>query len=304
MISIMKNRYIWFLISGIIIGTSVAALVLWGLKLGIDFTGGSLLEIEFKNNLPTIETLTKELTASGLLKNVTIQPGSVKHILFRFQTVDEDIHQKITQLLREKFDKDLIEIKFDSIGPSIGQELKQKTIIALILSLCAIIIYIAWAFRKVSKPVSSINYGVIAIIALIHDILVVLGVFSFLGRFYEVEVGATFIAALLTVLGYSVNDTIVIFDRIRENLKKYYEGNLEEIIEKSLFESIRRSLYTSFTVLLVLLAIFFYGGETIKDFSLALIIGIISGSYSTIFLASPLLVIFEKFIDRRFRKTI
>ena len=257
--------------------------------------------INFPKGIPEVSELNKTLNESKLVSYLNIQPAENSKFVFRFNSVGEDQHQAVLSLLKEKFSPDLVEEKFYSIGPSIGNELKQKTWIAIVVAILGIIIYIAWSFRHVSKPIPSIYYGFIAIVALIHDMLVMLGAFSILGHIYGTEVNATYIAALLTILGYSVNDTIVIFDRIRENLRKYYVGNLEEIIEKSLYESIKRSINTSFTVLLVLLAIFLFGGETIRDFSLALIIGTISGSYSTIFLACPLLLLLNKYIH--FRKS-
>ena len=187
-----------------------------------------------------------------------------------------------------------MEKRFNSIGPVIGQELKQKTIYAIFIALIVIVSFIAWAFRKVSKPIASWKYGIIAIVALFHDILIVVGVFVFLGRFLNVELNAPFVAALLTILGYSVNDTIVIFDRIRENLK-HYTPDFAETVNKSVNQNLVRSIYTSITTLFVLLTLFFFGGESIKDFVLALIIGIISGTYSSIFLASPMLVTLERF---------
>ena len=185
------------------------------------------------------------------------------------------------------------ELRFDSVGPSIGQELKRKSLYAIITVLIAIVLYIAWAFRKVSKPVASWKYGMTAIIALFHDVMIVLGVFAVLGRFLDMEINTAFVAAILTVLGYSVNDTIVVFDRIRENLPRSDE-DFESTVNISVNQTLRRSINTSLTTLLVLLSIFFFGGTTIRDFVLALSIGVFIGTYSSIFLASPVLVVWEK----------
>jgi len=189
------------------------------------------------------------------------------------------------------------ELRYDSVGPSIGNELKQKSLYAIVIVLVAIVLYIAWAFRKVSKPVASWKYGLTSIIALFHDVMIVLGIFAILGRFFDVEINAAFIAAILTVLGYSVNDTIVVFDRVRENLPKS-EEDFEGTINTSVNQTLVRSINTSLTTLFVLLSILFFGGSTIRDFVLALSIGVFIGTYSSIFLASPLLVVWEKMKSR------
>jgi len=188
----------------------------------------------------------------------------------------------------------IAEDRFESIGPVIGQELREKSIEALIAVLIGIILYIAWAFRKVSDPVSSWKYGVTAIIALAHDVIIPVGVFVVLGMVTGVEVDILFVTALLTILGFSVNDTIVVFDRTRENLaKSHHQGEFESIVNKSVNQTITRSIYTSLSTFMVLFAVFLFGGESIKYFVLALMIGIIVGTYSSIFLASPILVEWE-----------
>jgi preprotein translocase subunit SecF len=216
-------------------------------------------------------------------------------MIFRFKSVDEARHQEILKHLGEKFDK-VEENRFESIGPTIGKELRRKATYAIVVVLICIILYIAWAFRKVSKPVASWKYGVIAVIALIHDVGIPIGLFAVLGRFFGVEVNSAFVAAILTILGYSVNDTIVVFDRVRENLIKsggdYDE--FEKIVNESVNQTFARSINTTLTTLLALIAIFFWGGETIKYFALALIVGIGLGAYSSIFIASPLLVVLER----------
>ena len=189
------------------------------------------------------------------------------------------------------------ELRFDSVGPTIGQELKNKSVTAFIIVLIAIVLYIAWAFRKVSKPVASWKYGLSAIIALFHDVIIVLGVFAVLGEFYGVEINSAFVAAILTVLGYSVNDTIVVFDRVRENLPKS-DDDFEGTVNTSVNNTITRSINTSVTTLIVLLSILIFGGSSIKDFVLALSIGVFIGTYSSIFLASPVLVLWEKMLRR------
>lgn len=273
---------------------SVLALLFWQLNFGIDFKGGSLAEIEWIDQRPGNQEI-KEALNSLELGDINIQATGEKGIILRLKDIDENTHQEISSILRDKFGE-LKEERFESIGPTIGAELKNKALWSIVVALVAILVFVAWAFRKVSFPIKSYRYGIIAVIALFHDVLIVMGVFSVLGRFYGVEVGVPFVAALLTVLGYSVNDTIVVFDRIRENLLDYKvrDEEFSKTVGQSLKQTITRSVNTSLTTLLVLFAIFFFGGATIKFFALALILGIILGTYSSIFLASPLLVAWEK----------
>ena len=210
----------------------------------------------------------------------------------QFKGVDEATHQQILTALNTL--TPTTEKSFEYIGPSIGQELRNSTEIAIVLALFAITLYIAFAFRKVSKPVSSWKYGITSLVALFHDVLIPIGVFSVLGHFYNIEITIPIVAALLTILGFSVHDTIVIFDRIRENILRRGMGQFEDTVNWSLTQTLGRSISTVITVLFVLLSIYFLGGETLKYFSLALIIGITSGAYSSIFIASPLLVSWYK----------
>ncbi|OGF28034.1 protein-export membrane protein SecF [Candidatus Falkowbacteria bacterium RIFOXYB2_FULL_34_18] len=315
MYQIIQKRGIWITISTILVALSIIALFIWGLKFGIDFTGGSLLEVRFKNERPAINDVQKAVEDLDLGSLITQNVGDQGTIL-RFQNISEDKHQEVLKRLRGLVDRGLVdtegeadqkaflntkeidasnveELRYDAVGPTIGQELRRKSITAIVIVLIVIVLYIAWAFRKVSRPVASWKYGISAIIALFHDVIIVVGAFAVLGRFYGIEVNAPFVAAILTVLGYSVNDTIVVFDRVRENLPKS-DDNFEETINTSVNDTITRSINTSFTTILVLLAIFFFGGDSIKDFVLALSIGIFIGTYSSIFLASPILVIWEK----------
>lgn len=264
----IKNKKIWYSLSGVLVVASIFSLFYYGLNLGIDFTGGSLLEIKGE---------IKELPDNIDFNIQKTEQGSI----LRFKPVTEAEHQIILNKIGAE------ELRFESIGPAIGQELKTKAFWAIGIVIVLIILYIAWAFRKIKAP---FKYGLIAIIALVHDVLITLGIFSFL----QFEISTPFIAALLTILGYSVNDTIVVFDRIRENLSREQKQNFPAIINLSINQTLKRSLFTSLTTLFVLLAIFFFGGVTIKAFILALIIGIISGTYSSIFLASPLLISLRK----------
>jgi preprotein translocase subunit SecF len=388
MIKIVQRRKIWFIFSLVLISVSIAALLVWGLKLGIDFTGGTLMEFSFKNETLNSQEIKDAVKDLGL-GEVNIQFSEGENVLLRFKDVDEDTHQKIIEALgiavsekgnimknnnnlkekknnedvedkkgeeitslssdksanadseemlkisnsetkrievstdnnsksdsksvdvdlkKENLKKDkaiakaknnIEEKRFDSIGPVIGEELKSSAFWAVLIALVAIVLYIGWAFRKVSRPVSSFKYGIVAMIALFHDIIITLGVFSVLGYVYNVEVGIPFVAALLAILGYSVNDTIVVFDRTRENLLKSGIDDFEEVVNKSVNETMIRSLNTSFTTLLILFTLYLFGGATIKYFVVALVVGITAGTYSSIFIASPLLVVWQRWSLKR-----
>lgn len=295
-LAIIEKRRIWLGASAILTAVSIIALILLPLRLGIDFTGGSLLEVAYSVERPSTEALSAAIKASGI-GDAEIKSSGEKGVIMRFKTIDEETHQALLAELK-KTDPALVERAFDSIGPIIGEELKQKSVFALFLALVLILAYIAFVFRKVSYPVASWKYGISAIVALVHDALFVLGAFAILGHFSGVEINSTFIPAFLTVLGFSMHDTIVVFDRIRENLTKF-RGSFEEIVNKSINETLVRSINTSMTVMLVMLAIFLFGGESIKMLSLALLLGVGIGTYSSIFVASPLLVVWHWFSSRK-----
>lgn len=295
--NITKYRKLYYILSALMVGASVFALALWGLKLGIDFTGGSLMDIEYAIERPANDILKEDFKSAGI-EDVVIQPSGDRGAILRFKDVDEQTHQNIlTKLSKEN--NTVSEKSFASIGPTIGNEMKSKSIWAISLVLIMIVSYIALAFRKVSYPLVSWKYGVATLIALFHDVIIPLGVFAYLGKFYNTEIDVAFIAAILTVLGYSVHDTIIVFDRVRENLIKFSKMEFEEIVNKSLNQTFIRSLNTSLTVILVLLAIYFRGGETIHNFALVLLIGIGVGTYSSIFIASPVLLSWYKYSMKR-----
>jgi len=296
---IIQRRKIFLTISGLFIAASIAALSVWGLNFGIDFTGGSLLEVEYQNYQPTITEIQDSLKDLGL-NSLVIQPTE-SSVILRFQNNSEDTHQavlgQLQGLVEGREGVSFKELQFDSVGPSIGQELKSKSFNATVIVFILIILYISFSFRKVSRPVASWKYGVAAVIALVHDVIFTLGVFSVLGHFWGIEINTPFIAAILTVLGYSVNDTIIVFDRIRENLPKSGD-DFENTINRSVNQTLIRSINTSFSAILALLAIIFLGGETIRDFALALAIGIFIGTYSSIFIASPVLVVWNNLTQK------
>jgi len=288
---IIKYRKIFYIFSGLLVAASILALVLWQLNFGIDFTGGTIMEINFLAERPSNDQIREKIKDVDL-GSVVLQPTQDKGLILRFKNIDETVHQDILKKLASEQtpDKVLEETRFDSIGPAIGQELKVKAYWAIGLSLIAILIYIAWAFRKVSRPVASWKYGLAAILALFHDLLITIGVFSILGHFLNVEVDLAFIAALLTILGYSINDTIVVFDRIRENLKYSSWDDFEQTLDTSVNQTMARSINTTLTTLMPLFALYFIGGATLHWFALALIIGITLGAYSSIFQATPFLL--------------
>lgn len=299
---IVNHRKIWYMFSGLLVATSLFSIFYFGLKLSIDFTGGSLLEVEFREVRPDISMLQNKVDNLNF-GGVFMQPSGEKGLLIKTRNLNENEHQNMVSLLSSLAVLD--KIRFDSIGPVIGKELLDKSIYAIIMVIVMIIFYIAFAFRKVStgktkegKGLSSFKYGLMAVVALIHDVTLPAGVFAILGHYFGVEIDILFITAILTVLGFSVHDTIVVFDRIRENLKKGI-GEFTETVGISLRQTMVRSINTSLTVLLVLLAIFFFGGETTKYFALALIIGVAIGTYSSIFLASPLLVTLYKLQNKK-----
>jgi len=285
---IIKRRKIYLTISIILLLGSLFSLLAWGLKLGIDFTGGALMEVTFIEEKLDNQQIQDNLSDLDL-GQINIQPIGERNILLRLKEIDEDTHQEILGKLGN-----VREERFESIGPLIGEELKKKAIWAISLALLIIILYIAWAFRKVYRPIASWQYGLVAIAALFHDIFITLGFFAVLGHFKEVEIGLPFVAAFLTILGYSVNNSIVIFDRVRENLLKTNWNDFKEVVNLSINQSLTRCLNTALTTLFVLLAVFFLGGESIKYFSLALIVGIIIGTYSSIFITSSLLITWYK----------
>ena len=297
--SIIPNRKIWFTFSGTLIVLAILALALWGLKPGIDFTGGSLLELRFPKTVavPNAEQFVA-IFADLKIESPAVQPSGTQEVVLRFPPATEAQHQDILRRLKDKYSDELAEVRFDSIGPTIGQELFRKAIVAVVLVTAMILFYIAWSFRKVSRPVASWVYGGIVVLTFLHDVIIPLGLFAILGHFKDWEIGSPFIAAVLTILGYSISDTIVVLDRVRENIKKL-RGTFEEVVEASVHQTITRSINTSFTTMLALIAIFIFGGPTLQVFSLALLVGIAVGAYSSIFIAAPLLVVWQKWRSRR-----
>jgi preprotein translocase subunit SecF len=297
MFNIMKYYKFWFVVSALLLLAGIVSMITFGLKPGIDFRGGTLTQMNFSETVPSSVELTDLLHAAGFTDAV-VQPLGEKADMIRTSPQDNDAHVKLVKTITDKY-QGATESQFTSIGPVIGKELRSGAFVQLILVSLGIIFYIAYAFRKVSKPVSSWRFGVAAIVALLHDLFIVIGAFSLLGHFWGVEIDSLFVTAILTVLGFSVHDTIVVFDRIRENLRLRAGQSSPEIINNSINQTLIRSINTSLTVVFVLTALLLFGGASIHYFVLALLIGIVAGTYSSIFIASPILIVWHNWEMRR-----
>lgn len=298
----VKYRKISYTISILLVLGSIFAIFFYGLNLSIDFTGGTLLEISYTGKAPEISGVNDVLDSMQIkdysVREVGAENVESKKYLIRSSEMDEGTRISVSNALKgiaetpDNFKEERVSI----IGPVLGKEAMVKSLWSIIAVVLAIILFIAFAFRHVSKPVSSWKYGVIAVIALIHDIMIPIGVFAVLGYMFGIEVDTLFVTALLVIFGFSVHDTIVVFDRVRENLRDARgKGEFSEIVGGSISQTMGRSINTSFTTLLALVAIMIWGPASVFYFTLALIIGIISGTYSSICLASPLLVTFKGF---------
>lgn len=294
MIDFMRYRLAYFLLSALVLIPGLYCLIRFGLKPAIDFTGGTLVEIKVDN--PQKKNLidnARNVINSQKLELSSLQTTTAQTILMRFKPLSREQYQKLIEELTKSFGK-VDEIRFETVGPVLGKELLQKTFIAAAIAATVILLYVGWAFRNV-------RFGVAAVLALIHDLLVVIGIFSLLGKFLGVEVDTLFVTAVLTTMSFSVHDTIVVFDRIRESQRKSNQQTLIKLINQSLTETMGRSLNNSLTIIFMLLALFLLGGETIKWFVLALLIGTISGTYSSPFVAAPILYLLHQFEDKKKR---
>lgn len=297
---LIRLRPIWFSITALFVGVSIAFLAMWGLKQGIEFTGGSLLVVHYPTERPSVVTARQVIDDAKLdIGSVVIQPVGETDMQFRLSGLTEDQHQALLTALRRQT-PELTELRFDAIGPTIGNELRQKSLRGLLIVLIAILAYVAYAFRKVSSSVQSWKYGVVTIAASSVVVLVPLGLYAFLGKYHGVEIGTPFVAALMTIIGYSITDTIVVMDRIRENLKKM-STSFAEVVEASIRQTFVRSITNSMATLLTLVAIFVYGGDTLDEFTLPLIVGIVVGTYASMLFAAPLLVAWQEWGKRNNR---
>ncbi|MBU0476674.1 protein translocase subunit SecF [Patescibacteria group bacterium] len=293
-IPFIKYSKIHYIFSGILALGAVICILIFGLNFGIDFTGGSILEIKFEERPES--AIIQERLAEFELGEIIVQPTEEQGIILRLKDINEDTHQQVLFALGEI--SKVEEVRFESVGPTIGKELRQKTIFLIILSIVAILIYIGVVFRKVSQPLPSWQYGLVSILALFFDVLITVGIFAWLGESHNVQFTIPIVAALLTILGYAINDKVIVFDRIRENLLRIKGEDFDNLVNQSLNQILTRSISTGTCTLLVLMSIFFFGGETLRYFSLALIVGIVVGTYSSLFLASPALVSWLKWKRR------
>jgi preprotein translocase subunit SecF len=301
MLDIIGKRNWYFFVSLLVIIPGVISLFLYGLKLSVEFTGGSRMTLLFPKEVnEKIVSQVRKAFAEEKVNVYTIQP-SKNSVIIRTEPLQKQEDIKILSSLEKEVGKFKQE-SFETIGPTIGKETTRKAFFSVMIASVLIVLYIALSFRKVPKPASSWRFGITAIIAVLHDVLLLVGIFSLLGHFYNVEIDSLFITALLTIIGFSVHDTIVVFDRIRENLLRVSGVSFDKIVNDSILQTIVRSLNTSLTALLVLFSLLLFGGESIRWFIVALFIGILSGTYSSIFNAAPLLVVWHNWAMKKKRK--
>lgn len=287
----LKYQKVYYIFSTILIVATIAGFVIYGLNLGIDFQGGSELRVRYEKEAPTVEVVQQQLSSFSW-EQLNVRSAGEKEVVIQVkqQNISEQQKQKVVNSLAQLGNLQEESAGFESISPVIGKALKTKTKTVVILSILAILFYVSIAFRQISHPLPSWQYGLAALIALFHDVLLVLGVFVALGITLGVEINIPIITALLIVFGYSVNDSVVVFDRIRENILRGSGQEFDEVVNKSLSQTIVRSANTSLTTLFVLVALFLFGGTSLKYFALSLVVGILAGTYSSLFLASPMLV--------------
>ncbi|OGV88602.1 protein-export membrane protein SecF [Microgenomates group bacterium RBG_19FT_COMBO_39_10] len=290
MIDWMKYKWLYFALSALILVPGIVSLFLFGLKPAIDFTGGSLLELKTQQELNPKEV--DQLLIERNFEVSAVQKSGENQILIRLQPIEKNQAEEIQSAINEKFNQESEEIRFETVGPTLGKELVRKTIWAIILAAGFILTYVAWRFKD-------LKFGVCAILAMFHDTFILLGSFSLLGHFLGVEIDTLFVTAMLTILSFSVHDTIVVYDRIRESQKLLPRTPFREIINKAVTETLSRSVNNSMTIIFMLIALLLLGGTTIRWFVAALLIGTISGTYSSTFTAAPLLIIWEKFAKRK-----
>lgn len=290
MIPFMRFKLVYFLVSSLVLIPGIFSLIVWGLKPSIDFTGGTLLEYQFNNEVSS-NTIRLVVEKENLSLS-SIQVSGKGSLLLRLKSLTSEQEGILRAKIAETVGEMPLQVRFETVGPTLGRELLQKTFVAAILAALGILSYVAYAFKN-------LRYGVSAVLALIHDLLVVTGIFSLAGHFLGVEVDALFVTAVLTTMSFSVHDTIVVFDRIRETLRKNPGVPFESLTDQAITETMGRSLNNSLTIVFMLLALLLLGGQTIKWFIFALLVGTISGTYSSPFVATPLLVIFDILSKRK-----
>jgi len=286
----MRFKWFYFLLSAVVLVPGIVSMVLFGLQPAIDFTGGSLLELRTESPLDIKEA--EQIMVDQGFEISSIQPSGENQILIRLQPIEKEGAEQIKTVITEKFNQEPEEIRFETVGPTLGKELIKKTIWAIILAAGFILAYVAWRFKDT-------KFGVCAILAMFHDTFILLGTFSILGHFFGVEVDTLFVTAVLTILSFSVHDTVVVYDRIRESQKLLPKTSFEDLVNKAVTETLSRSVNNSMTIIFMLIALLLLGGATIKWFVFALLIGTIAGTYSSTFTAAPLLVVWDKLAKRK-----
>lgn len=294
---VIKYKKIFLSVSLVLVLFSVVSLFIYKLPMGIDFKGGALTEITYTDVRPDVSVINDSLANNSVLGSVLVQPEGDKNVIIRTKDLSETERQELVSRLNTT--GSFVLNNYTSIGPSVGKELTRKMIMSVIIVSVLIILFIAYAFRGVSRPVKSWKYGLIAVVTLLHDIAIPVGVYAILSRIYHTEVDTLFVVALLTVIGLSISDTIVVFDRIRENLKSKKYATFPETVGNSLKQVYTRSINTSVTVIVVLIALSIFGPSTTKVFALMMTAGMFFGTYSSIFLASPMLVLAQELQDRK-----
>lgn len=297
--NIIGRKNIFLSFSGILVLAALACMLIFGFHQGIDFVGGTLWQIRFSARDDISEgELRAAFSDFGITDLVITRETDSGSLLVRMRTISEDDRSRLLVGLRDRFGE-VEELRYETIGPSIGSELRRKAFTGVALVLVGISFYVAFAFRKVSHPVSSWKYGAVTLITLLHDVAIPAGIFAILGRLYGAEVDTNFVVAMLVVMGFSVHDTIVVFDRIRENLSRSRrDADFAFVVNASVNETLARSVNTSLTLIFVLLAVYLFGPAPLRYFTLALIIGTVAGTYSSIFVASPLLVVWHQISQR------
>lgn len=299
---VIRHRRFFFILTGLLLLGSVLALAVIPPHLSIEFTGGSLVEVVYTDTRPTIDTIREEI-GSLSLGEPSIRESGENGIVLRTRSLSPEEHDALLAALSENGTHALTELRFNSIGPSLGQELATKAGYAILAVTFAIMLYIAWAFRGISRPVPSWGYGIIAVLMLAIDIIVPSGFYAIYAYFTGAQIDSLFVIALLALLGYCVNDVIVIFDRVREHLRHNEERNIqepfEETVGKSITETLGRSINTALTVALALLALIFIGSETTRSFALVMLVGVIAGTFSSITRSAPLLIPIASWMEKR-----
>lgn len=290
-----KYRYLYLGFSACLVILSIGLLIGIGLKPSIDFTGGSLIEFEFSNARPDEQTIRQSVIDSVGIEPAVLQTGGDNRVLVKMEEISQEKSMALQTKLAEKTGQEVHELRFETIGPVLGRELMRNTLIAVLLASLFIMGYVAWVFKN-------LTYGFSAILAMFHDTIILLGTFALLGYLYGVEVDSLFVTAVLTTLSFSVHDTVVVYDRIRESKRKYPKATSFEISDKSITETLPRSLNNSMTIIFMLTALLLLGGESIKWMSAALLLGTVLGTYSSPFVAVPLLVTLEEIRSKKKNK--